>query len=651
MGKRFMKIDGSDFTRMVLNGAEFLRTRADRVNALNVFPVPDGDTGTNMSLTMDAGAAELRRRPSSHIGNAAEALSKGLLLGARGNSGVILSQLFRGFAQFVREREEISVAQFAAALQAGVETAYKAVLKPVEGTILTVAREAAGQAVLHARKYGDTVALLHDVWQRADEALAKTPEQLPVLKQAGVVDAGGQGLVFLYEGFLAAFTEPHSFAEENVGLPKVGDLSSEEAKTAPKAAQAVAETAQMAQAKLATEEIIYPYDMEFFIRLADGSGRTAAFAESAFRAELERLGDSVIVIADRETVKVHIHAAMPGNVLNAAIRYGELSDIRMLNMRDQHRELLEAQRAVDLDGSDTGARDTGGLGNGKLRNDGMEESGPDEGGPDEGGAAKDGVRLGDYEKNGEVGDDGEKDVGGGDAEKEASGTAAAGWFPIGTKRYGSIAVASGEGLSRIFRSLGVDRVLTGGQTMNPSTEEIVEAIKETDAQTVYVLPNNSNIILAAQQAQQLVSDQTVEVIPVKTIPQGLAAALAFDASASSEQNRRAMTKAAETVRSGQVTLAVRNSQMDGLDIREGDYLGILDNRIIASDPDPLQTCTSLLAAMIGDHTDIVTIYTGVDADDPTTGRLLRVLKEKHPQVEVELHEGGQPIYVYLFSAE
>lgn len=574
MGKRFNRLDGTVFTSMVFKGAELLQANVGNVNALNVFPVPDGDTGTNMNMTLTSGAEELRKKTSPHIGKSAEALSKGLLMGARGNSGVILSQLFRGFAKAVQESEDIDAHLFAAALQQGVDTAYKAVVKPVEGTILTVAREAAKHAVASVRRSGDIAELMQEVLDKAKEALARTPEQLPVLKQVGVVDAGGQGLVVIYEGFLAALRGELPTAEELVQQPVSlhGHAGAEPMK---------------AQAHLATEDIEFGYCTEFIIKLEPGRTPEAAFEEMTFRGDLERHGDSVLVVADDDLVKVHLHAEYPGDVLTLAQRYGDLVKIKIENMREQHTHILEGDEHAGVH-------------------------------PPMHGSAK-------------------------AAEQEAA-------VPAELKPFGFVAVAAGEGISAILESLGTDVVLSGGQTMNPSTEDIVEAIGRIHAETVFVLPNNSNIIMAAKQAGELL-ERRIVVIPTKTIPQGMAALIAFQGSVSVEQNTAAMEAAIGRVQSGQVTYAVRDSQIDGLDIREGDYLGIHNNKIVASNPDLLQTCSKLLDSMMADGGEIVTVLTGSEASEAVTLELVTQIEESYPDAELELHAGGQPLYYYIFSVE
>ncbi|WP_261305922.1 DAK2 domain-containing protein [Paenibacillus andongensis] len=577
MSKRFISINGNDFTAMVLAGAENLRRNVDKVNGLNVFPVPDGDTGTNMNLTLTAGCEELKKKPSSHIGKAADALSKGLLMGARGNSGVILSQLFRGFAKHVHDLEHVNVQQFAGALQQGVETAYKAVVKPVEGTILTVSKEAAKHATQY-RRGSDLLDLMQEVLGKAKEALARTPEQLAVLKQVGVVDAGGQGLVCVYEGFVTALSgglvqvnDDYASMDTTLGAVSLVpgmNLAKEVHAHLP------------AQAHLATEDIEFGYCTEFMLTIAPGKVKGFVFDEGTFRDQLSKLGDSLLVVADDELVKVHIHAEYPGEVMNQAMNYGALSRIKIENMRDQHSHILEDM----TEGYETPV--------------------------------------------------------------STAATAV-----TTSKPYGFVAVALGDGITDILSSVGVDVVLSGGQTMNPSTEDIVNAVNSIEADTIYVLPNNSNIILAAQQAAGLVDNKTLIVIPSKSIPQGLAAILAFQEKADAKTNTEAMSESLRRVKSGQVTYAVRDTNMDGIDIKQGHFIGIQDGRIVSSQPSLLDACKKLLEEMIEESSEIVTILTGEDSVDAETEELEAFIQSAYPEIEIELHPGGQPLYAYLFSVE
>jgi DAK2 domain fusion protein YloV len=592
LGKRF--IDGLDFYEMVAAGAAVLQSRAENVNALNVFPVPDGDTGTNMSMTMAYGAGQLKDKADAHIGRTAEMLSKELLKGARGNSGVILSQLFRGFAKSVHDLERINAAQFAAALQQGVDTAYQAVKKPVEGTILTVSREAAKHAAHMARRTADLALLMEEVHRKAEEVLAKTPDMLPVLKQVGVVDSGGQGLVYVYEGFL------RWLKGESGDVLEAAESSPQPAE--PKAAAAMFMSGS-AQSQLETGQIEFPYDMEFFIHLADDA---EPFDEDEFRAQLSRDGDSILVIADGADVKVHVHSRKPGDVLNLAMRYGELSRFHIENMRETHRSLIGADAGVSSSDRPSPAA---GAGQPAAKVSAVQEAPQPESA---------------YPEN------------------------SAQTVPL--KPFGMVSVAAGDGIARIMESLGADLIVSGGQTMNPSTEDLLQAVESVAAETVYVFPNNSNIIMAAEQVKEL-TDKRVIVIPSKTVPQGMAGLLAFSAAADADQNERAMLAAISAVRSGQITLSVRDTSIDGLDIRKGDYIGMLDGKIVASGPELLEVGKTLLDKIVENGEAIVTLLSGQDADESVTEALVSYLETAHPDVETEVHVGGQPVYHYIISAE
>ncbi|USB34619.1 DAK2 domain-containing protein [Paenibacillus sp. YPG26] len=591
MSKR--SLNGTDFTAMVLAGADQLHKHAEHVNSLNVFPVPDGDTGTNMNLTMTAGVAELKRSGSGGVGSRAAVLSKGLLMGARGNSGVILSQLFRGFSRYSASYEELNTIQFASALQSGVDTAYKAVVKPVEGTILTVAKEAAKHAVHYARRTTDILELMTEVLAKAKEALAHTPEQLPVLKQVGVVDSGGQGLVYIYQGFFDYLSNNIQNAAPATQAPGQASVPAARQESRPEF-KAVPEVPASAQSRLETEDIEFLYDMEFFINRKLGEAKDTAFDENQFRKALGVNGDSIIVIADDEVIKVHVHSKAPGEVLNLALRYGEITQIHILNMREQHRDLLTA--GMDIAPAPEVFAEI----------------------PAEKAWVADPAVL--------------------PADEMAP--------------YGFIAVASGQGIADIFTSLGVDAVLSGGQTMNPSTEDFVNAINSISAQHVFVLPNNSNIVLAAQQARDLLEgERSVTVIPSKSIPQGIAAAFAFQEEESIQINTESMLAAVGHVKTGQVTYAVRDTHFDDLEIKAGHYIGIEESKIVSTEERLLQTCESLLQKMLVSGDEILTILTGEEASKEDTLLLLNWLKENYPDAEVEIHEGGQPIYYYLFSVE
>ncbi|MFP7232404.1 DAK2 domain-containing protein [Bacillus subtilis] len=548
-------LDGRTFAEMILAGAQNLSQNASAVDALNVFPVPDGDTGTNMNLSMTSGAREVEQMNTDDIGKVGSALSKGLLMGARGNSGVILSQLFRGFSKSIETKKEINALEFAQALQAGVDMAYKAVMKPVEGTILTVAKDAAKKATELAEKETDITALMTAVIEEAEASLNRTPELLPVLKEVGVVDSGGKGLLCVYEGFLASLKG--ETVPQKAVLPSLDDMVS-------------AEHHKSAQSMMNTEDIEFGFCTEVMVRL-DQTKRE--FDEGTFRQDLSQFGDSLLVIADESLAKVHIHAEEPGNVLNYAQHYGELIKIKIENMREQHTSII-SQESKPADNKKTPAK----------------------------------------------------------------------------QPYGIVTVAMGEGISDLFKSIGASVVIEGGQTMNPSTEDIVEAVKSVNAETVFILPNNSNIIMAANQAAS-VMDEQVFVIPAKTVPQGMSALLAFHPDQEAEANKANMLSAIQQVKSGQVTYSVRDTHIDGKDIKKGDFMGILNGTIIGTAEDQLSAAKMLLAEMIGEDDEIVTILYGEDASQEEAEELEAFLSEKYEDIEVEVHNGKQPLYSYIVSAE
>ncbi|MGG3945037.1 DAK2 domain-containing protein [Parageobacillus thermoglucosidasius] len=553
-------LDGRRFAEMVFQGAAHLSNNAKAVDALNVFPVPDGDTGTNMNLSMTSGAKEVKNNVSDHIGKVSSALAKGLLMGARGNSGVILSQLFRGFAKAIETKQEINSSEFAAALEAGVTTAYKAVMKQVEGTILTVAKDAAKRAVEVAKKEQDIVVVMEEVVKEAKASLQRTPKLLPVLKEVGVVDSGGQGLVYVYEGFLSGLKG------ESVADRKPAEISMQEL--------VKAEHHKSAQSHIHTDEIEFGYCTEFMVRFERDKLEKHPFSEEVFRQDLSRFGDSLLVIADDELVKVHIHSEQPGEVLTYGQRYGSLINIKIENMREQHANIVNEER-----------RDTGSAANAKQK-----------------------------------------------------------------EKYGIVTVAMGAGVAELLKSIGAHVVIEGGQTMNPSTEDIVKAIESIGAETVFVLPNNKNIIMTAQQAASVVS-QKVIVIPTKTIPQGMSALLAFNPSLSEEQNEKAMTAALSRVKTGQVTFAVRDTTIDGVKIEKDDYMGLADNKIVVAEKDKLSVTKQLLHSLIDEDSEIVTMIYGQEATEEEVEAIVSYIEETYSDVEVEVHNGEQPLYPFIFSVE
>jgi uncharacterized protein len=552
------------FVQMVLAGHNSLETNRDKVNALNVFPVPDGDTGTNMGLSMSSGVNEMKRYIEEPLYRAAEAVSTGLLMGARGNSGVILSQLFRGFSKAIAKQTQIDAKKFADALQNGVTTAYSAVVKPVEGTILTVAKDAARIAVGAAKLPGATVqSVMEATYEEALASLKRTPDLLPVLRQAGVVDSGGQGLVYIYQGWLEALRgERVQVAEPTKGLAIM---------PAPKAI-----TPAAAHGEGDSE---YGYCTEFIIRLEEVAKDEKA-TELAVRDALMPLGDSMLVVAADNLVKVHIHALKPGSVLDAAITFGELIRIKIDNMTEQHHQL----------------------------------------------------KLIDSEEK---------------AEAVTEETPAA-TEPL--KPYGLVTVTAGAGLTEVFKSLGVEGIIEGGQTMNPSTEDIVNAVKALHAEHVFILPNNSNIILAAQQAQSVLGD-LVTVIPSKSIPQGIAAAITFDGGAEPEENRESMLASLTRVKSGQITQAVRDSNFQDFDIKEGDFMGMEEGKVVTLGKELDLTAITLLEKMVEPDSEVITIFYGTDVTPEQAKTLLEAAQNEFDHCEFEMHQGGQPLYPYIFSVE
>ncbi|MDV7763221.1 DAK2 domain-containing protein [Peribacillus sp. CSMR9] len=551
-------LNGKRFAEMIIQGSNHLAANAQMVDALNVFPVPDGDTGTNMNLSMTSGAKEVQNNVQEHIGKVGTSLSRGLLMGARGNSGVILSQLFRGFAKAIEHKSEINSEEFAQAFEAGVQTAYKAVMKPVEGTILTVAKDAAKQAVSSAANHQDLIQVMEEIVTEANASLKRTPDLLPVLKEVGVVDSGGQGLVFVYEGFLAVL-KGEALPIRSANGPSMDDMIN-------------AEHHMNVQGHMNTEDILYGYCTEFMVRLESEKLANKSFDEEKFRNDLSEYGDSLLVISDDEVVKVHIHSEQPGTCLNYGQQYGSLIKLKIDNMREQHTAIV-------------------GESNTSLQTK-----------------------------------------------------------PSTKEKYGVVSVAMGAGISELFKSIGAKSVIEGGQTMNPSTEDIVKAVEEAYADHVIILPNNKNIIMAANQAADVLGDH-VTVIPTKTVPQGMAALLAFNPSLDAEENKKAMIEALSHVKTGQITYAVRDTSIDGLAIETGDFMGIAEGTIKVKDKDMTQAAKDLLSDMIDEDSEILTILYGEDATAEVVEGLVAFCNENFEDVEVEVHNGKQPLYSFIFSIE
>ncbi|ALM29414.1 DAK2 domain-containing protein [Bacillus altitudinis] len=552
-------LGGRSFAKMILAGAHHLSQNAQIVDALNVFPVPDGDTGTNMNLSMTSGAKAVEETNTDHIGKVGVALSKGLLMGARGNSGVILSQLFRGFSKNIEQKETIDAKEFALALQAGVDTAYKAVMKPIEGTILTVAKDAAKKAVAVSTTEDQIDRVLELTIEEARASLDRTPDLLPVLKEVGVVDSGGKGLLCVYEGFLASL-RGEELPPKTASLPTLKELVS-------------AEHHKSAQSHMNTEDIEFGYCTEFMVKFEEDK---QSFDENAFREELSEFGDSLLVVSDDTLAKVHIHAEQPGDVLSYAQRYGSLINMKIENMREQHSSIVNEEK----DHSPAAPKATA-------------------------------------------------------AEKQ---------------RFGVVSVAMGEGIADLFKSIGASVVIEGGQTMNPSTEDIVKAIDSIHAETVFILPNNSNIVMAAKQAAT-VSSREVVVIPTKTVPQGMSALLSLNEAASNEDNEAAMLEAIDHVKSGQITFAVRDTQIDGIDIAKGDYMGLYNGKITLTAKNQLDAAKELLTQMVTEDDEIVTIIKGEDASSDEMEALEAYIEDTFEDVEVEVHDGKQPLYSYILAVE
>ena len=560
-------INSKLLARMFLAGAKNLDSKKDWINELNVFPVPDGDTGTNMTMTIMSAAKEVSSLTNPTMAELAKAISSGSLRGARGNSGVILSQLFRGFCKVIKEYDEIDVTILCEACQKAVETAYKAVMKPKEGTILTVAKGAAEKALELSDDTEDVVTFVEEVIKQAEYVLDQTPEMLPVLKQAGVVDSGGQGLVQVLKGAYDAL------------IGKEIDYTIEGAPTGAAPAKISAET---------EAEIKFGYCTEFIIVL---NAPMSDNEEHAYKAFLESIGDSIVVVADDEIVKTHVHTNDPGLALQKALTFGSLSKIKIDNMREEHQEKL----------------------------------------------IKDSQKLAAQQK----------------AEEEAYEAAKADEKinNMPAKEMGFVSVSIGEGMNEVFRGLGVDYLIEGGQTMNPSTEDMLNAIEHVNAKTVFILPNNKNIIMAANQAVDLVEDKQIIVIPTKTIPQGITALVNYIPDHSAEENKEQMMAEIENVKTGQVTYAVRDTEIDGKTIKQNDFMGIGDKSILSVGTDLRATTLEMVDAMVDEDSAIVSIYFGSDSDEDSANELAAAIEEKYPDVEVEVNDGGQPIYYYMISVE
>ena len=547
------KINGLVLAEMIDLGSKNLAKNAEKINALNVFPVPDGDTGTNMNLSMSSGAKETAANVVENIGELGKSFSKGLLMGARGNSGVILSQLFRGMSQHIADKKEVNAKEFAEAIQNGVSIAYKAIIKPVEGTILTVAREAAEAGLKAAENTTSVVEVMEAIYAEAQASLKRTPELLPILKEVGVVDSGGQGLVCVYQGFVAALKGEKIEGLEAVET-NVVDMQFED---------------NHDMDFMNPEDIVYGFCTEFTVRL---DKEKKEFNEDKFREDMSKFGDSLLVISDSEFVKIHVHTETPGDVFNYGQQYGELIKIKSDNMREQHREVLRKQ--------------------------------------------------------------------------EAKQTTA----PKELKEQAMISISMGAGLSKVLTSMGVDYIVEGGQTMNPSTEDIMKAIKEVNAKNIFIFPNNKNIQLAAKQAAEL-AEENVFVVESKTAPQGLAAVMVYNPQAAAEENFANMQEVLSTVSTLEVTHAVRDTNIEGVEIKKDEFMGIRNGKIVVSNLSLNTVLEELLEKSLDEDSEIVTLYLGEESTEEYTDFLEQLIEEKYPDVEVELIESGQPVYPYIIGVE
>lgn len=538
-----MKIKGADFYNMVINGSNKLEEKKEFVNSLNVFPVPDGDTGTNMSMTFRSAVKEIEGLKEESIGGIAKKVAKGALMGARGNSGVILSQIFRGISKGLEDKDEVDAREFANALLEGSKSAYKAVMRPTEGTILTIIRAAGESAVKSEAE--DVTSLLKEVCEHSEVVLNKTPDMLPVLKKAKVVDAGGQGLLIILQGMLEVLDK--DLEVEIGGENKVSDPNT--------------------KIEQYEQDIEFGYCTEFFVMAENVD-------VDKFKGQLESLGDSMIVVAADGLVKVHIHTNDPGDILSKAIKLGPLSKIKIDNMREQHKHIIDMNSEENK------------------------------------------------------------------VEKEESEL----------KKYGFISVALGEGITEIFKDLGVDEVIEGGQTMNPSTEDIVKAINKINAENIFILPNNKNIIMAATQAAEL-SEKNIIVIPTKTIPQGITSITMFNPEAESKENENNMKEAIKAVATGSITYAVRDTEMDGKIIKENDILGLIEGKISEVGKDIFEVSKAILEEMIDEDSELISIFYGKDCDEEKIEKFIEELEERYEDLDIQCYNGKQPLYYFIMSVE
>lgn len=547
------EINGKLFAEMIIQGAQNLSNHADLVDSLNVYPVPDGDTGTNMNLTMTSGREAVEQNLSQHIGELGKTFSKGLLMGARGNSGVILSQIFRGFCKQLEDLEVINAQQLADSFQAGVDTAYKAILKPVEGTILTVARDAGAAAQAKVTETTDCIELLSFIVAEAEKSLENTPNLLPVLKEVGVVDSGGKGLVLVYEGFLSAL-KGETIDTQVTKLDK----------------DTLVNEAHDFHGVINTEDIEFGYCTEMMVRFGKDK---KAYDEQQFRNDMSAFGDSLLVINDDEIVKVHVHTEKPGDVFNYGQQYGELIKLKVENMREQHREVVKKEESNSSNNTASHEVETA-----------------------------------------------------------------------------VITISMGDGISKLFKSMGATHVISGGQTMNPSTEDIVKVIEQSKCKRAIILPNNKNIMMASEQAASIVDAEAV-VVPSKSIPQGIAALFNYDEADSLSDNKARMNETLGVVSSGAITYAVRDTKIDGIEIKKDEFMGLIEDKIVTSNPVLIDAAQSLLETMIAEDSEIVTLIVGAEANQSETEAIVSWVEANYEDVELDVHQGDQPVYPYLISVE
>lgn len=550
--KELKNINSATFIQMVKMGANHLENNRELINTLNVFPVPDGDTGTNMNLSLSSGVQEITKKEELDLNTALTSFVRGLLMGARGNSGVILSQLFRGFAEQLKHKTELSGADLAEGLVSGVETAYQSVTEPVEGTILTVAKDAANKAKSLDTSSLDVIEVMEEVVAEAKASLNRTPDLLPVLKEVGVVDSGGKGLVVIYEGFLAALKGEALPENDNMDMTTLVDLEHE----------------RSVQSFIDKDSIEYGYCTEFFVEFDDTKMKNNPFNEAAFRSELSEYGDSLLVATDEDFVKIHIHTEYPGKVMTIGQKYGDLSKIDIENMRLQYENIVEEEQV-------------------------------------------------------------DKQV---------------------EKEFGIVTVAMGEGLKEMFASIGATTIIEGGQTMNPSTEDLLQAVENTNATYTYIVPNNKNIVMAAEQVKSL-TDKEVIIIPSRTIPQGISALFSFDGGQSKEENTESMLEAMEDVKTGSVTYAIRDTVINDIEIKKDSYMGMNDGSIVATDHEKINATINLLTKMIDEDDELVTVFYGEDVKEADIEALEEFATDKLDDVEVEFYAGNQPIYSFIIMVE